>query len=39
MTQLQALPEHWESMAFEDFLRERRVLMAAITRQGYDRLA
>lgn len=33
-----ALPEDWESMGFDEFLQERRILMAQVTRAGYERL-
>lgn len=33
-----ALPENWQTMAYEDFLQERRILMAQVTHAGYDRL-
>jgi hypothetical protein len=38
MTRLHALPEGWESLAYEDFLRKRRLLMAALIRRGYEKL-
>lgn len=34
-----ALPENWETMAYESFLASRRDLMAKVTREGYQRLA
>ncbi|MBP2412040.1 hypothetical protein JOF48_000839 [Arthrobacter stackebrandtii] len=33
-----ALPEDWQSMGFDEFLQERRILMAQVTRAGYERL-
>ncbi|WP_433123027.1 GmrSD restriction endonuclease domain-containing protein [Arthrobacter koreensis] len=33
-----ALPDGWESMDYEEFLYERRVLLAQVTRAGYERL-
>lgn len=33
-----ALPEDWETMGYEEFLHERRILMAQVTRSGYERL-
>jgi hypothetical protein len=33
-----ALPEDWESMGFDEFLQERRILIAQVTRAGYERL-
>ncbi len=34
-----ALPEHWESMSYEDFLEQRRHEMARVVRDGYLRLS
>lgn len=34
----QALPEDWETMGYEEFLQERRILMAQVTRAGYEKL-
>lgn len=39
MYQLNALPEGWEQMPYDEFLRERRMLMARIIRDGYEQLA
>lgn len=33
-----ALPENWETMGYEEFLQERRILMAQVTRAGYEQL-
>ncbi|NMM88641.1 hypothetical protein B2J88_30565 [Rhodococcus sp. SRB_17] len=33
-----ALPENWDQMGYDEFLRKRRVLMAQVTRAGYERL-
>ncbi len=38
MSRLHALPEGWERMPYEEFLRQRRVLMAEIVREAYERL-
>lgn len=38
MEKLHALPGGWETMDYFDFLRERRQLIAAVVRQGYERL-
>lgn len=38
MMELHALPEAWETMAYEDFLPRRRVLMADIIRRGFETL-
>ncbi|MDA3898717.1 MAG: DUF262 domain-containing protein [Desulfobacteraceae bacterium] len=39
MMALHALPAQWEFMLYEEFLRERRRLLAGIIRKGYERLA
>jgi hypothetical protein len=39
MCELHALPDGWETLPYEEFLRQRRVLMAAIIRRGYEALA
>jgi hypothetical protein len=39
MCDLHALPQGWEQMPYEQFLRQRRVLMAGIIRRGYEALA
>ena len=33
-----ALPHGWHNMPYEDFLKERRILMAKIIKQGFDEL-
>lgn len=33
-----ALPEGWETMAYEDFLTQRRRLMAKVIRAGFESL-
>lgn len=33
-----ALPEDWQSMGYDEFLQERRILMAQVTQAGYERL-
>jgi hypothetical protein len=38
MSRLHALPNGWEEMEYPEFLRQRRSLMAAIVRRGYDSL-
>lgn len=38
MMQWHALPDGWHEMRYEDFLVERRQLMAHITRQGFETL-
>lgn len=38
MYELHALPENWENMNYQDFLNERRKLMAAIIRRGFESL-
>lgn len=38
MCELHALPEGWETLPYEEFLRRRRVLMADIIRRGYESL-
>ncbi len=38
MHQLHGLPEGWEQMEYEEFLAERRKMMAAVIRQGYNLL-
>ncbi len=39
MYQSHGLPHGWEAMAFEDFLKTRRSLMAETIRKAYDKLA
>lgn len=39
MYRLHALPKDWEQMPYDGFLRERRVRMARIIREGYERLS
>lgn len=36
MCELHALPDGWESMGYEDFLAQRRLLMAGIIRRGFE---
>lgn len=38
MHELHALPERWNEMSYETFLHERRKLMAAITKRGFESL-
>lgn len=38
MCQSHALPDTWEEMDYQDFLAERRRLMASVIRRGYQRL-
>lgn len=38
MSQLHALPEGWESLSYEEFLLQRRILMAQIIRRGFEAL-
>jgi hypothetical protein len=38
MVALHALPEGWEKLRYEEFLAQRRVLMAEIIRRGYETL-
>ena len=33
-----ALPDGWEHLEYQDFLRKRRVLMAKVIKRGYERL-
>jgi hypothetical protein len=39
MCELHALPEDWEHLSYEEFLRQRRILMAQIIRRGFDAIA
>jgi hypothetical protein len=39
MTMLHALPPDWERMAYVDFLKARRKLMAKVIKRGYDALS
>ncbi|MBC7238102.1 MAG: hypothetical protein H5T69_19840 [Chloroflexi bacterium] len=39
MYRYHALPERWYDMAYPEFLEERRKRMAAIIREGFDRLS
>lgn len=34
-----ALPDHWETMEYEDFLSERRLRMANVVRDAYRKLS
>lgn len=36
--ELHALPDNWEHMDYSDFLKQRRVMMAAVIRKGFERL-
>ena len=36
---LHALPDGWEDMAYADFLAERRPMIAAVVKAGYEKLA
>lgn len=38
MIEMHALPEAWETMSYESFLRARRSLMASVIRRGFDTL-
>jgi hypothetical protein len=38
MNRAHALPSSWETLSYEEFLRERRKLMARIIRQGFEAL-
>ena len=38
MHESHAMPQNWKGMAYEDSLVERRKLMAAIIRRGFDSL-
>ncbi len=38
MVAMHALPEGWENMSYYTFLKERRILMAGIIRQGFEAL-
>jgi hypothetical protein len=38
MVHLHALPDDWPNMPYEEFLEERRRLMAAVVREAYERL-
>ena len=33
-----ALPEEWWDLDYEDFLQQRRVLLADVVRQGFDKI-
>lgn len=39
MSALHALPSGWENMGYDEFLRDRRKLMARIIRRGFEALA
>jgi hypothetical protein len=39
MCELHALPEGWERLPYQEFLRQRRKLMAHIIRRGFEALA
>jgi hypothetical protein len=34
-----ALPNNWAALSYDDFLAERRVLMSAVTREGFNKLS
>jgi hypothetical protein len=34
-----ALPSNWVALSYDDFLAERRVLMSAVTREGFSKLS
>lgn len=36
--ELHALPDNWEHMDYFEFLKQRRVMMAAVIRKGFERL-
>ena len=38
MCELHALPDGWENMTYNDFLEERRKLMAGIIKRGFEKL-
>jgi hypothetical protein len=38
MCDLHALPEEWELLPYEEFLRQRRILIAQIIRRGFEAL-
>jgi hypothetical protein len=38
MNEMHALPDGWETMSYESFLRARRSLMASVIRRGYETL-
>ena len=38
MCELHALPEGWDSLSYEEFLFQRRILMAQIIRRGFEAL-
>lgn len=38
MCEMHALPPGWEQMDYEDFLRQRRLLMAQVIRKGFEKL-
>ena len=38
MQEYHALPKDWEALSYQDFLQQRRKLMAAIIRRGFDLL-
>jgi len=38
MEEENALPHGWENMTYENFLIERRKLMSAIIKKGYEKL-
>jgi hypothetical protein len=38
MSEMHALPEAWETMSYESFLKARRGLMASVIRRGFETL-
>lgn len=38
MTRFHALPTGWEALTYDDFLKQRRKLMAGIIRRGFEAL-
>src|SRR5262249_19162471 len=39
MCRLHALPDGWETLAYEDFLQRQRILMAQVIRRGFEALS
>lgn len=38
MCEMHALPDGWENMSYDNFLEERRKLMAGIIKKGFENL-
>jgi hypothetical protein len=38
MSRDHALPDHWETLSYPEFLEQRRILMAKVVRRGYETL-